>query len=229
VEHPRGNTPRCRPCFTTNPSCLCGVGFLHSWPGPLGLSISFCFFVAPVSASASPHLPFVWQHLPMSIIFGSGAADAMTSRKLSDSTRGELCCRAPKVVPVPVRVPMFWLCVASLLAAATSDTLRQIPFIECTRGRTTELVVAEHRVEIDGVASFSTRAYFYRGIPMLPGPILVMRPNNTCKILLRNGLSPAGNAACAAHTGESMNMYHCPDVINLHTHGTKVVRTCNPE
>jgi hypothetical protein len=81
------------------------------------------------------------------------------------------------------------------------------------------LVVGEHRAEIDGIASFSTRAYFYRGTPMIPGPIIVMRPNNTCKILLKNELSSAGNAACAAHAGGNMNMYHCPDVINLHTHG----------
>jgi hypothetical protein len=56
---------------------------------------------------------------------------------------------------------------------------------------------------------------------MVPGPVIEMIPGKSCSIKVVNALSRSGMAACLAdrENMETMNMFHCPDVINLHTHG----------
>ena len=111
------------------------------------------------------------------------------------------------------------------LALASGAPLRKIRDIDCSAHRSVDLVVKETRVNVDGVIEFNTRAYHYNGKPYLPGPTIHFTPGRKCTIKIVNQLSDGGNATClAAMDGGDMNMLHCPDVTNLHTHGTQTFK-----
>lgn len=111
--------------------------------------------------------------------------------------------------------------VSALALATVASELKQSPVVDCNeRGVTLE--VRSLRANVDNQVAFTTRAYFYEGKPMMPGPVITMAPGKRCKITVVNKLSAAGNAACMTDMVNGPNMFHCADVTNLHTHGLHV-------
>ena len=112
---------------------------------------------------------------------------------------------------------------AALLGIASVSNAANLiqPYqIDCKPGVPIQLEAKEVRANVDGQLDFNTRAYWYKGVPMVPGPTIHMHPGQQCQIEIINNLPTTQNAECQAiiATGH-MNMYHCADVTNLHTHG----------
>ncbi|KAK3233393.1 hypothetical protein CYMTET_56307 [Cymbomonas tetramitiformis] len=69
----------------------------------------------------------------------------------------------------------------------------------------------------NGVYNFNTRAFCYEGACTVPGPTFKIRPGDTLKITLVNGLQPNIDD----ETSE-MNTLRHPNTTNIHTHGLHV-------
>jgi FtsP/CotA-like multicopper oxidase with cupredoxin domain len=124
----------------------------------------------------------------------------------------------------------FAVAVAATVAALFGAPVQAAPLVEsvhldCTALRTITLKVKPVTVNLDGQATFNTRAYHYNDVPMIPGPTIHMKQGRRCSIRIVNNLPTAGTQHCldslAATNGTVMNMFHCPDVTNLHTHGKR--------
>lgn len=66
--------------------------------------------------------------------------------------------------------------------------------------------------------SFTTRAYYYNGIPMIPGPTLRLKSGDIMSITLINNLQ----GAPFVDTMATMNYLHSKNTTNIHTHGLHV-------
>jgi FtsP/CotA-like multicopper oxidase with cupredoxin domain len=95
--------------------------------------------------------------------------------------------------------------------------LASLTFASCIDSTIT-LDVVEHRVDITNVVAFNSRVYSYNSNPLVPGPVIVMRANSVCNIIVNNTLTNPGGEICPRH----VNTFHCADTTNLHTHGLHV-------
>ncbi len=66
--------------------------------------------------------------------------------------------------------------------------------------------------------SYTTRAYFYQGQPMIPAPTIRIKPGDKLNVKLTNKLTGMANPM----SGISMNTFHGENVTNVHTHGLHV-------
>jgi FtsP/CotA-like multicopper oxidase with cupredoxin domain len=101
----------------------------------------------------------------------------------------------------------------------TGSPLIQPQVIESSNGKL-DLSLSVAQYNYKGYISFTTRAYYYNGIGSIPGPTIKVKPGDTLTITLTNNLS--GSTATNNSNMNMDNMFHGPDVTNLHTHGLHV-------
>jgi len=110
----------------------------------------------------------------------------------------------------------FFLFIACSLQVFGSGGMMNEPLeVNCINSEV-ELVVARYRWNVDGQLAFTTRAFYYLGEAMVPGPTLVMKAGTSCTVTIRNDLdtdSPVSD--CDYHA----NYMHCADTTNIHVHG----------
>lgn len=122
----------------------------------------------------------------------------------------------------PSLVALFVVALVASTATVSAEALKKLKHVSCDHGKTIVLKVKAARANVDGMVQFNTRLWHLNDQPMVPGPVIEMQPGQTCRIRVENGLSASGNAACMADMASDMNVMHCPDIVNLHTHGKRM-------
>ena len=137
--------------------------------------------------------------------------------------------------PMPLQTRFRAVALAVAVAHAVSAPLYQIPTAVCYPSSSAPLSLGAHAFgsltltvapgtwSVDGQVVFNTRAYYYQGVQMIPGPTIRMKAGTECQVTLVNALSTAGQPYCnqqmASEVPGTRGNFHCPDVTNLHTHG----------
>jgi len=114
------------------------------------------------------------------------------------------------------QLPCFFLfTVCFLKVLGSGGDVKEPLMVECINSEV-ELVVAKYRWNVDGQLAFTTRAFYYQGEAMVPGPTLVMKAGTSCTLTIRNNLDTGSPVSdCAYHA----NYMHCADTTNVHVHG----------
>jgi FtsP/CotA-like multicopper oxidase with cupredoxin domain len=99
------------------------------------------------------------------------------------------------------------------------DSLIQPEIISSSNGQL-DLELLVDLYDFKSFISFKTRAYYYKGKPMIPGPTLKIKPGDKINLKLTNNLK--GNVVDMSSMSNMKMMMFGENVTNLHTHGLHV-------